>query len=35
MYGRVLSSDDVENEDVGDDGEEIENDESLPGEYLN
>jgi ribosomal RNA-processing protein 17 len=36
LYGRVLSSDDagLENEDIGDDGEEI-NDESLSGEYMN
>jgi len=35
LYGRVLSSDDagLENEDIGDDGEEI-NDESLSGEYM-
>jgi len=35
LYGRVLSSDDAgwENEDIGDDGEEI-NDESLSGEYM-
>ncbi|PAN51942.1 hypothetical protein PAHAL_9G631700 [Panicum hallii] len=31
LYGRVLSSDDagLENEDIGDDGEEVENDETL------
>jgi len=36
LYGRVLSSDEagLENEDIGDDGEEI-NDESLSGEYMN
>ena len=36
LYGRVLSSDDagLENEDIGDDGEEI-NDESLSGGYMN
>ena len=35
LYGRVLSSDEagLENEDIGDDGEEI-NDESLSGEYM-
>jgi hypothetical protein len=37
LYGRVLSSDDagLENEDIGDDGEEVENDETLSGEYMN
>ena len=40
LYGKVLSSDNndgagLENEDNGDDGEDMENDEPLSGEYLN
>ena len=37
LYGRVLSSDDagLENEDIGHDGEDVENDETLSGEYVN
>jgi ribosomal RNA-processing protein 17 len=40
LYGRVLSSDNnddagLENEDIGDDGEDMENDEPLSGEYMN
>ena len=40
LYGKVLSSDNndgagLENEDNSDDGEDMENDEPLSGEYLN
>jgi hypothetical protein len=37
IYGRVLSSDDagLKNEDICNDGEDMENDESLSGECMN